>query len=136
MYTFFWGNKHPFVNRDILALSLKEGGFNIPRLETKVQAFRLNTLRRLLSGEEAHWKSFTAYFLRISNMDLGKLSLVLEYPLQRIDRNIPAFHKELLSPWAKHELCRLRTNVPTMATDILNEPLFLNRHISLHDELL
>ena len=69
-------------------------------------------------------------------MDLGKLSLVLEYPLQRVDRNIPAFHKELLSPWAKHELCRLRTNVPTMATDILNEPLFLNRHISLHDELL
>ena len=69
-------------------------------------------------------------------MELGKLSLVLEYPLQRIDRNIPAFHKELLSAWAKHEPCRLRTNVPTMATDILNEPLFLNRHITLHDELL
>ena len=77
-----------------------------------------------------------AYFLRISNMDLGKLSLVLEYPLQRIDRNIPAFHMELLSAWVKHEPCRLRTNVPTMATDILNEPLFLNSLITLHDGLL
>ena len=69
-------------------------------------------------------------------MELGKLSPVLEYPLQRIDHNIPAFHKELLSAWVKHELCRLRTNVPTMATDILNEPLSLNRHITLHDEVL
>ena len=136
VYNFFWGDRHPFVNRDILALSLKEGAFNIPRLETKVQAFRLNTLSKLLSGEDAHWKSFTAYFLCISNMDFGKLSLVLEYPLQRIDRNIPAFHKELLFAWVKHEPCCLRTNAPTMATDILNEPLFLNRHITLHGELL
>ena len=69
-------------------------------------------------------------------MELGKPSLVLEYPLQRIDRNIPAFHKELLSAWVKHEPCRLRTNVPTMATNILNEPLFLNSHFTLHDEVL
>ena len=34
VYSFFGGNRHPLVNRDILALSLKEGGFNIPRLET------------------------------------------------------------------------------------------------------
>ena len=37
--------------------------------------------------------------LRISDMDLGKLSLVLDYPVQRIDRNIPLFHEELLSAW-------------------------------------
>ena len=49
VYKFFWSNKHPLVNREFLALRLKEGGFNIPRLETKVRAFRLNTIRRLLS---------------------------------------------------------------------------------------
>ena len=136
VYNFFWSNKHPLVNREVLALPLKEGGFNIPRLETKVRAFRLNIIRRLLSGEDAHWKCFTSYFLRISNMDLGKLSLVLDYPLQRIDGNIPAFHKELLSAWLKHEPRRFRTNVPTIVTDILNEPLFLNKENTLHNELL
>ena len=136
VYNFFWGNKHPLVNRDLLALPLKEGGFNIPRLGTKVQAFRLNTLKRLLSGEDTHWKCFTAYFLRISEMELGKLSLVLDYPLQRIDRGILAFHKELLSAWLEQEPCRLRINVPTTVTDILSEPLFLNRQITLHNELL
>ena len=71
-------------------------------------------------------------------MDLGKLSLVLDYPLQRmrIDRNIRAFQKELLSAWLKHEPCSFRTNVPPIVTDILNEPLFLNKEVTLHNRLL
>ena len=79
IYRFFWNNKHPLVNRDILSLPLKEGGFNIPRLETRIQAFRLNTLRRLLSEEEAHWKHFTSYFLRVSNLYLGKMTLIMDF---------------------------------------------------------
>ena len=54
VYNFFWSKKHPLVNQKLMALPLKEGGFNIPRLEIKVQAFRLNTIRRLLSSEDAH----------------------------------------------------------------------------------
>lgn len=34
-WVIFWCNKHPLVNQEVLALPLKEGGFNIPRLETK-----------------------------------------------------------------------------------------------------
>ena len=45
IYDFFWNYKRHCVNKDILALPLKEGGFNIPRLKTKMQALRLNTLR-------------------------------------------------------------------------------------------
>lgn len=36
------------------ALPLSEVGFNIPRLENKIQALRGNTLRRLLTEEDAH----------------------------------------------------------------------------------
>ena len=136
IYSFFWNNKHPLVNRDILALPLKEGGFNIPRLETKIQAFRLNTLKRLLSGEDAHWKYFTAYFLRVSKMRLGKLVLALDYSPQRIDRDIPTFHKELLIAWHKHKQHRTRTHIPETLVDILNEPLFLNELITVHDKPL
>ena len=65
IYRFFWSGKKPLVNRDILVLPLKEGGFNIARLDSKIQALRLNTLRRMLTGEEAHWKHFTAFFLSV-----------------------------------------------------------------------
>ena len=84
--TFFWNYKHPLVSREILALPLGEGGFNIPLLQTRIYAFRLNTLKRLLSGEDTHWKHFTAYFLRVANMSLGKMTRVLDYTPQRINR--------------------------------------------------
>ena len=136
IYRFFWKNKHPLVNRDILSLPLKEGGFNIPRLETRIQAFRLNTLRRLLSEEEAHWKHFTSYFLRVSNLHLGKMTLIMDFPLQRINGNILLFHKELLTAWHRHRLLRTRTRSPESVTDILNEPLFMNSLISTNDKPL
>ena len=124
---FFWNNEHPLVCRDILALPVKEGGFNIPRLESRIQAFRVNTLKRLLSGEEAHWKRFTAYLFRVSNMKLGKLTLALEYSLQSINRDVPAFHKELLSAWFKHSPYRVRTHVSVSIS------LFLNKQITVDD---
>ena len=90
----------------------------------------MNTLKRLLSREEAHWKRFTAYFFRVSNMKLGTLTLALEYSVQPINRDVPAFHKELLSAWFKHSPCRVRTHVPVSRRDILEEPLFLNKQIT------
>lgn len=149
IYDFFWNYKRLpgtagfvegfdglCVNKDILALPLKEGGFNIPRLKTKMQALRLNTLRRLLSEEKAHWKHFTSLFLRISNLRLGKMSLALDYSLQRINRAIPSFHKELLTAWHRHKDHHTRTRSPESVTDILNEPLFLNPVITTEDKPL
>ena len=129
IFRFFSNNKHPLVNWE-------EGGFNIPRLETRIQAFQLNTLRRLLSEEKAHWKHFTSYFLRVSNLHLGKMTLIMDFPLQRINRDIPLFHKELLTAWHRHRLLRTRTRSPESVTDILNEPLFMNFPISTNDKPL
>ena len=47
----------------------------------------------ILSDENAHWKYFIANFLRISHMQLGKLSLVVDYVPGQIDRSIPTFHR-------------------------------------------
>ena len=110
----FWDSKRPLVNRDTLALPLKEGGFNIPRLETKIQALRVNTIKRLLSGEQAHWKSFTAHFFSISNIRPGKLALAMDYKTDQIDWNIPAFHKELLSAWHKYAPIRPAQIYPSL----------------------
>ena len=136
IYGFFWNNKHPLVNRDILALPLSEGGFNIPRLETKIQAFRMNTLKRLLTPEDAHWKNFTAHFLRVANMKLGKMTLALNYSLQNINRDIPSFHQELLRAWYKHSQYRTRSQTPVSVSDILKEPLFLNGLITSRNRTL
>ncbi|KAK2552210.1 Transposon TX1 uncharacterized 149 kDa protein [Acropora cervicornis] len=134
IYRFFWSNKNPLVNRDVLALSLSKGGFNNARLETKKRALRLNTLRRLLAWEHANWKYFTAFFLGVSGIRLGKLTLALDFKPQNIDHDLPPFHKELLSAWLKHKPFHSRSHNPESFPDILNEPLFRNNLITADDD--
>jgi len=133
IYNFFWNNKRPLTTRDILALPTAEGGHNIHRLQTKIEALRLNTLRRLLDPEPAHWKSLTAHFLRTSNMSLGRLTLATNFLTRHIDNNIPTYHQELLRAWTKHQQFRTRTDLPTSYMDILQEPLF-NSNLILHND--
>ena len=126
LYNFLWNHKRPLLTRDVLALPLTEGGLNIPRIATKIQALRINTLRRLLNPEQAHWKYFTSHFLRLSDMATGKHTLGLSYTIQQIDRTIPAFHKELLTSWLRHSDYHIRTYPPATLPDILQEPIFHN----------
>jgi len=57
------------------------------------------------------------------------MTLVLCYSPQRINRDIPAFHRELLIAWHKHKGRHTRTSTPESLTDVLNEPLVLNEII-------
>ena len=136
IYDFMWNGKRPLINRDILALPLAEGGLNIPRLATKIQALRLNTIRRLLSHEQAHWKYLTSHFLRLSHMATGKHTLALEFNVQHIDPSILHFHKDLLTAWLHHTKYHTRTNPPPTLADILQEPLFKNPLIMVNDNTL
>ena len=126
LYQFFWDNKRPLITRDLLELPLTHGGFNIHRIQTKLHALRLNTLRRLLDPEPAHWKLFTAYFLRTKHTSLGKLTLTLNVQPHDLDPSIPTYHKELLTAWLLHKPLRRRTHPPTTLHEILQEPLFYN----------
>ena len=126
IYNFLWNNKRPLLTRDLLSLPLSEGGLNIPRIATKIQALRINTVRRLLDAEQAHWKYFTSHFLHLSNMDTGKHTLCLSYTIQQIDRTIPTFHKELRTSWLRHSDYHIRTYPPVTLPDILQEPIFHN----------
>ena len=136
IYDFMWNGKRPLINHDILALPLAEGDLNIPRLATKIQALRLNTIRRLLSHEQAHWKYLTSHFLRLSHMPTGKHKLALEFNVQHIDPAIPHFHKDLLTAWLHHTKHHTRTNPPATLADILHEPLFKNPLIIVNDNPL
>ena len=80
-----------------LYLSPKIDGFGVARIKPKMHALRLNTLPRLLNGEDAKWIDFTAHIIGACGMLLERLTLVLYFRLQSIDPNNPVFHKELLT---------------------------------------
>jgi len=136
IYDFMWNGKRPLINHDILALPLAKGGLNIPRLAMKIQALRLNTIRRLLSHEQAHWKFLTSHFLCLSHMPTGKDTLALYFNVQHVDPTIPDFHKDLLTAWLHHTKHHTRTKPPATLADILHEPLFKNPLITVNNNPL
>ena len=136
IYAFLWDHKRPLINRDIIALPLSEGGLNIPRIAQKIQALRLNTIRRLLSHEQAHWKFLTSHFLRLSHMATGTHTLALDFNIQHIDPHIPLFHRDLLTAWLHHTNHHKRTNMAATLPDVLREPLFRNLLITINNNLL
>ena len=133
IYAFLWDNKRPAINRDILALAINEGGLNIPRIAQKIQALRINTIRRLLSHEQAHWKFLTRHFLRVSHMPTGKHTLALHFTTQHMYPSIPQFHRHLLTAWLQHTNYHKRKNTPITLPDILHEPLFRNPLITTNN---
>ena len=136
IYNFFWDYKKPLTTRDIIALPLAEGGFNVHRLQTKLYALRLNTLRRLISPEPAHWKHFMTYFLRLNSLKLGIHTLTLAYKPQDIDPTTPPYHRELLIAWHKYSSLLTRHSDPVSLQAILQEPLFCNPLITLANKPL
>ena len=130
-YNFFWSYKLHLVNKDILALPVGEGGFNIPHLQTRIHAFRLNTLQQL-EQQDAQWKYFVTNFLHVSHMRTGKLNLVLKYNTNHIDPSTPPFHTELCLAWIIHKQLQQRVHPPEKLPDILAEPLFQNELISVN----
>ena len=133
VYSFLWDFKPPLLNRDVLSLPIAEGGLNLPRITDKVHALRLNTLKRLLTPDQAYWKIFTSHFLRLTHMPLGKYTLALNYTLHHIDRHIPPFHRELLTAWHTHADYHQRIYPPITLPIILKEPLFHNPLISANN---
>lgn len=62
IYSFLCNNKRHLLNRDVLALPIEKGGLNILRISDKIQALRLNTIKRLFTHEQANSKFLTSHF--------------------------------------------------------------------------
>lgn len=133
---FFWDNKSQLTTRDILALPVASGGINIHRIQAKIEALRLKTLRRLLDPTPAHKKTFTEHFLRSSNVSIGKLTLTTSYNTTQISETIPDFHQALLRAWLRFKPQLVRTNLPSVYTEILDEPIFRSDLIQHDDQPL
>lgn len=69
-------------------------------------------------------------------MNLGKLSLVLDFSTRQIGRYVPVFYKGLLLAWQQHRHLLTRTHIPNNFQNILTEPLFQHELITINDQRL
>ena len=116
IFNFVWDNKNDKIKRSISVRQIKDGGINIPHIETYVQSLKLTWMRKLLSNKPPKWKCIIS-------------SLHPELDLIKV-RGTNAFRDKTTNPfWA--DFFKAFSNfdnstVPSSPEDILAEPLFDN----------
>ena len=116
IFNFVWDNKNDKIKRSISVRQIKDGGINIPHIETYIQSLKLTWMQKLLSDKPPKWKCI------MSNQH-PELELINV-------RGPKAFLNNITNPfWA--DFFKAYNNlsnmtIPSSPEDILAEPLFDN----------
>jgi len=119
---FFWGGKH-WLQPGVLNLPVAEGGQGLIAITSKVMAFRLLSLRRLLYTDVS-WKALAHCLLRQAGK-LGYDQQLFLIDTKKVDiASVPLFYRSMLKAW---QAVTVRRNNSDYSLEMfLNEPIFLN----------
>ncbi|MBN3281143.1 YTX2 protein, partial [Polyodon spathula] len=121
---FFWSGRHS-LRPAVLYLPSDEGGQGLVSIASRVAAFRLQAVQRLLyTEEEAHWKRLACFLLnRFGGLGLGKHLFLIENT-SFSKAGLPPFYQSILKAW---QLVRVERDVESLTgQDLFEEPLFFN----------
>ena len=63
VFSFIWSGKTELVKRKTLYLSKEKGGIELTHVDTKVKAFQIKHVFKLINGEYAKWQSLAIYWI-------------------------------------------------------------------------
>ncbi|MBN3292510.1 YTX2 protein, partial [Polypterus senegalus] len=121
---FFWTGTH-WIQKGVLFLPLDEGGQGLIDITSRIAAFRLQTIQKLLYPvEQSQWMNLAVlFFKQARHMGLGK-SLLLCHLDKIKTLQVPEFYKSLLAAW---QLLAIKKDCDDLSTFwVLHEPLFYN----------
>lgn len=129
---FLWEKKPPRIAYYMLIGKPEEGGMGLVDVEQKMKSMRVKVVRKYLDDKNrAEWKTLMGFYLnKCGNFNLGENILWMKLKIWMID-GIPHFYKEVLNAW-RFYLTEVDFN-PEGREGILNQPLFLNDKIKIHE---
>ena len=96
LYKFIWNDKPDKIKRNLLIQNYNNGGLKMIDLVKFIRALKITWIRRLLSSQQASWKSlFQISILPINNLTIFESSYILKC-IKRI-KNV--FWKNVLTDW-------------------------------------
>jgi hypothetical protein len=95
---FFWTGHH-WLKAAVLYLPTHEGGQGLIDVSSRIKAFRIQTARRLLYGEEVSWAGVACALLRrAGNMGLDRHLSLME--INKLDLSgLSSFYRSILRSW-------------------------------------
>ena len=99
-FRFIWKTTFEPIARKTLYLPFKNGGLNIPCINTKIKAFYLSHICRFLNDDDIPWKYFTTYWIGIQ---LRKYKLSLASNSMPHSDTVPSFYVKCLQYLREYE---------------------------------
>ncbi len=122
LVNFFWGGSH-WTKAAVLFLPVVEGGQGLIDLHSRVTAFRLQTVQRLLYHKQQLWGGTASVLLRkVMSLDYDKHLFLLE--LSGMDFTTSTFYQSVLRAWST--VLKVRRDCSLVYGSVGEEPLFDN----------
>ncbi|KAI4891759.1 hypothetical protein NFI96_005207 [Prochilodus magdalenae] len=129
---FFWSGQH-WLKAAVLYLPTHEGGQGLIDLESRVTAFRLKAVQRLLYRPDLPWRETAHVLLRkAGNMGLDRHLFLLDTTGLDLS-GLESFYASMLSAWTLLQHTRVGGLQPTPW--VWEEPIFCNKLIPLRSVL-
>lgn len=130
---FFWYKLH-WLQKHALYLSKDERGHGLVHLQSRIAAFRIQFIQRLLKGsEDANWRIVTFSVLKdFDGLGLDKVLLWMDPQKVKLSK-FPVFYQNLFKVWALIEVQNKRTL--NSLYWLLQEPLFFGSRLDLSKEM-
>ncbi|KAI7804071.1 pol-like protein [Triplophysa rosa] len=128
---FFWDKLH-WVPQNVLFLPKEEGGQGLVHLQSRIAAFRLQFVQRLLGGpSNCSWRAVACQILRsFASLGLDK-ALFLMDPQKMNTSTLPVFYRNTFKVWSLFDVQRSEDS-PSIFW-LLEEPLIYGSRLDLMD---
>lgn len=127
LVNFFWNGQH-WLRESVLYLQLSEGGQGLMDIKSKVAAFRLQIVKRLLYNQPQNWTEIACALLRrVGRMNLDRHLFLMN--LKEVDFNgLPSFYESVLNVW---QIFMVKRELSEVTHEwVLEEPLIFNPLLS------
>lgn len=126
----FFGDKLHWIPQSILFLPKEEGGQGLIHLKSRIAAFRLHFVQRLLDGPmNVSWRAISCALLKtVGNFGMDKSLFIVDPQCFDLSK-MPSFYQHLFKIWSLFQIQRTE-NFHSIFW-LLNEPLILNARLDV-----
>jgi len=119
---FIWNGGTSKLSKSTLTQNIDNGGLKMCNFQFKIKALQLSWIKRLTNSTDSTWKTLPQHFYKCKD-----LLIYFNANHETLHKNkIPSFYTDIHKEYMKHF-----KQTPNNTTDILEQSLWLNNHITI-----
>ena len=134
LYKFLWNDKNDKIKRKQMTQEYEKGGIKMIDVKTQLEIFQIKWVNRLISGEDAAWKTIPRYYTERYGKDFVIFKMNIGHTRNLRQVVMPLFYQNMLETWVNNG--GGARNTPKTFVDIRNQIIWGNKFIKRNSQCL